>query len=184
MITFYDSQAQARADATAKELREKVLCFVVRGEKLLVFDHVPDGGAGVQVVAGGVEAGETPDQTAIRELWEESGLTLADPQYLVSYRWEAQLPDRFTRQVCHAYAFAAPPSTPDAWQHHADGHLFSFRWAELKSPALDWEMDAALPYLLESLSKTNGTASPPTPLAGEAGREEELKAPNLLSTHH
>lgn len=150
MITFYDNQEQARADAKAKGLREKVLCFVVRGEELLVFDHVPDGGAGVQVPAGGLEAGETPEAAAIRELWEESGLTLTDPHYLVSYHWEAQLPDRFTRQVCHAYAFSASPDTPDAWQHHADDHLFSFRWAALHAPKLDWEMDAALPQLWQN----------------------------------
>ncbi|WP_229838909.1 NUDIX domain-containing protein [Deinococcus piscis] len=97
MITFYGTQAQARADAAARSLREKVLCFVVRERELLVFDHVPDGGAGVQVVAGGVEAAEAPEAAAVRELREESGLQLSKPQYLCSYLWEAQLPHRFTR---------------------------------------------------------------------------------------
>lgn len=147
MVTFYDNQAQARADATSHGLREKVLCLVVRGSSLLVFDHadVPD--AGVQLPAGGVEAGETPADAAVRELWEESGLQLTAPRHLVSYRWEAQLPERFTRQVCHAYAFAAPADLPDTWTHPADGHQFAFRWAALASSGLDWEMDAALPYL-------------------------------------
>lgn len=141
MITFYDTQEQARIDAQSRRLREKVLCFVVRDHQLLVFDHVPDGGAGVQVVAGGVEAGESPDQAAMRELWEESGLTLAAPRYLTSYRWEAQLPDRFTRQVCHAYAFAAPDGLPDTWDHVEKGndaeYLFRFRWVDLQNSALD-----------------------------------------------
>ncbi|GHG00218.1 hypothetical protein GCM10017783_10420 [Deinococcus piscis] len=51
----------------------------------------------------------------------------------------------------HTYAFAAPDSLPDEWQHHADGHLFSFHWADLADPKLDWEMDAALPHLLRHL---------------------------------
>lgn len=153
MITFYGTQEQARDAAGAGELREKVLCFVVHGQRLLVFDHVPDGGAGVQVVAGGVEAGETPEGAAIRELWEESGLHLSGPRFLCSYLWEAPLPHRFTRQVCHAYAFAAPEGLPDTWQHHADGHLFSFRWADLTAPGLDWEMDAALPLLTRQRSQ-------------------------------
>lgn len=157
MITFYDTQAHARADARTRHLREKVLCFVVRGARLLVFDHVPAGGAGVQVVAGGVEPGETPAQAAVRELQEESGLTLAQPQHLRSYLWEAQLPDRLTRQVCHAYALTAPDPLPATWDHLAEGrHLFRFRWADLRRPALDWEMDAALPDLLRHL------AAPPT----------------------
>lgn len=126
------------------------MCLVVRGRQVLVFDHVPDDGAGVQVVAGGIDAGELPAEAAIRELWEESGLSLSGPQYLCSYLWEAQLPHRFTRQVCHAYAFAAPDDLPDEWQHHADGHLFAFRWADLVEPGLDWEMDAALPHLQQT----------------------------------
>ena len=147
MVTFYDSEVQARADATALGLREKVLCFVVPGNQLLVFDHADHPEAGVQVPAGGVEAGEVPAQAAVRELFEESGLTLNEPVCLTSYRWEAQLPERPTRQVCHAFAFHAPLITPDAWIYHADGYLFSFRWADLSAPGLDWEMDAALPAL-------------------------------------
>lgn len=147
MVTFYPTHTQARADAASLGLREKVLCFVTRDESLLVFEHadVPD--AGVQVPAGGVEAGETPEHAAIRELTEEAGLVLDHPRLLVSYRWEAQLPERVTRQVCHAYTFTAPACTPDAWTNHADGHLFAFRWALLTAPGLHWEMDAALPWL-------------------------------------
>ncbi len=147
MITFYDNQEQARADAGASGLREKVLCFVVRASSLLVFEHVDVPEAGVQLPAGGVEAGETPAEAAVRELFEESGLQLSTPCHLRSYRWEAQLPERFTRQACHAYAFTAPPDLPLSWTHPADGHLFAFRWAALDVPGLDWDMDAALPYL-------------------------------------
>ncbi|UTA49790.1 NUDIX domain-containing protein [Deinococcus radiodurans] len=66
--------ARARAYAQAHGLRQKAVCHIVRrGTELLVFDHVPDGGAGVQVVAGGLEAGETPEQAALREAGEETG---------------------------------------------------------------------------------------------------------------
>lgn len=147
MVTFYDNLEAARGDALALGLREKVLCFVVRADQLLVFEHEGMADAGVQVPAGGVEVGESPDQTAIRELFEESGLRLDAPRFLASYRWEAQLPERFTRQVCHAYAFGAPLNIPDSWTHPADGYRFVYRWAPLACPALDLEMDAALPYL-------------------------------------
>ncbi|MFC6617495.1 NUDIX hydrolase [Deinococcus radiophilus] len=153
MITPYPNQAQARADAAARSLREKAVCLVVRGgADLLVFDHIPDDGAGVQLPAGGVEPGEPPADAALRELWEESGLRLSEPHLLCCYLWEAQLPHRFTRQVCHAYAFAAPTDTPDNWQHHADGHLFAFRWADVTAPGLDWEMDAAMPFLIRHMT--------------------------------
>ena len=150
----FKSLEQARDWAALHNLREKAVCFVVRGTELLVFDHVPAEDSGVQVPAGGVEAGETPEQGAVRELYEESGLVLRSPAYLCSYEWKAQLPDRYTRQVCHAYVFLAPPSTSHAWEKHADEHLFSFRWASVASPGLDWEMDAALPELIRYLQET------------------------------
>ncbi|WP_339094944.1 NUDIX domain-containing protein [Deinococcus sp. VB142] len=150
MITFYDTQEQARAAAKAEGLREKVLCFVVRGQRLLVFDHIPDGSAGVQIVGGGVEQDELPEAAAVRELWEESGLSLSGPHFLCSYLWHGEPPEAFKypMQIAHAYAFAAPHDLPETWQHHADGHPFSFRWADLHAPGLDWEMGAALPLLL------------------------------------
>lgn len=158
MVTFYDTQQEARRDAAARGLREKVVCLVTRagpgGPALLVFDHIPDGGAGVQVVAGGVEPEETPERAATRELHEESGLSLTHPTFLTSYLWKAQLPGRFTRQVCHAYALTAAAGTPDTWDHLAEGrYVFRFRWAPLPSPGLDWELDAALPHLNQLLHK-------------------------------
>ncbi len=147
VVTLYDSQEQARADAAEKGLREKVVCLVLDGARVLVFDHQDTPAAGVQLPAGGVATGKTPAAAAIRELREEFGLGLSSPRFIVSYRWEAQLPERLTRQVCHAIAFAAPPGLPATWTRQADGHPFAFRWADLSNPALDWEMDAALSHL-------------------------------------
>ncbi|MGY1550716.1 NUDIX domain-containing protein [Microbacterium sp. A588] len=54
---------------------EKVVCYVVQDDHLLVFTHdaVPMEVTGVQVPAGSIEEGETPEQAAIRELYEETG---------------------------------------------------------------------------------------------------------------
>ncbi|MEW6420378.1 MAG: NUDIX domain-containing protein [Deinococcota bacterium] len=147
MVTFYHSQAEGRADAARQKLREKVVCVVVNGPLVLVFEHEDAPEAGVQLPAGGVEPGETPAEAAVRELREESGLSLSNPRHVISYRWEAQLPERFTRQVCHAFAFTAPPHLPTTWTRQADGHPFAFRWASLEEPGLDWELDAALPSM-------------------------------------
>ena len=56
---------------------EKVVCYVVRDEHLLVFTHLdhPMERTGVQVPAGTLEAGEDPVAGALREATEESGLT-------------------------------------------------------------------------------------------------------------
>ena len=53
----------------------KVACYVVHDEHLLVFTHddVPITMTGVQVPAGSIRAGESPEEAAIRELFEETG---------------------------------------------------------------------------------------------------------------
>jgi 8-oxo-dGTP pyrophosphatase MutT (NUDIX family) len=53
---------------------EKACPVVLRlrgGAEILAFRH-PD--AGLQIVKGTIEANETPDQAALRELWEEAGI--------------------------------------------------------------------------------------------------------------
>lgn len=54
---------------------QKVVCYVVHDGHLLVFTHddVPITQTGVQVPAGSIEAGESPEAAAIRELFEETG---------------------------------------------------------------------------------------------------------------
>ncbi|AFR07336.1 NUDIX domain protein [Nocardiopsis alba ATCC BAA-2165] len=60
-----------------REVRDKALCYVVRDGRLLVFRHVdasPEE-VGLQVPAGSVRPGETPEAAALREGREETGLT-------------------------------------------------------------------------------------------------------------
>lgn len=54
---------------------EKVVCYVIHDRHLLVFTHdsVPLTKTGVQVPAGTIEDGETAEQAAERELFEETG---------------------------------------------------------------------------------------------------------------
>ena len=53
---------------------EKVVAYVTSGDRLLVFRHVHEPEAGIQVPAGTVEPGESPDDAVIREAHEETGL--------------------------------------------------------------------------------------------------------------
>lgn len=56
--------------------REKVICYIVRAERLLVFRHLdePWDASGLQVPAGSIRSGEAPEAAALREASEETGL--------------------------------------------------------------------------------------------------------------
>ena len=58
-------------------MKQKVVCYIVRDGQLLVFRHLdePWDESGLQVPAGTIEPGETPEVAAVREASEETGLT-------------------------------------------------------------------------------------------------------------
>jgi len=107
---------------------DKVICYVTRGEDLLVFRHRDQPEAGVQVPAGTVEPGELPDKAAVHETEEETGLSgfrlmrkLGEYAHSVEFR-----PENHRR---HVFQLEAPEGAPDRWQHFAeDEYWFIFEW--------------------------------------------------------
>lgn len=64
-----------------------VVVFAWQAESVLLAD-IP--GRGWCVPSGRVEIGETPDQTAIRETYEETGAVIAPPSLIGTNRWESK----------------------------------------------------------------------------------------------
>ncbi|MBS8225546.1 NUDIX domain-containing protein [Vannielia litorea] len=119
----------------------KALAAVLRGpaiaRELLIFRHPLTGD---QLPKGTIEPGEGPATAAIRELQEESGLSLAAPTAIGT--WHRPWEEGYTApQLWHLFTFEAPPGLPDTWDHMAEGSpaeaglIFSYRWAPL-TPAL------------------------------------------------
>lgn len=52
----------------------KSYAYIVYNHKLLIFEHTAYPEAGIQVPGGSVEVGEKPDEAALREAKEETGL--------------------------------------------------------------------------------------------------------------
>ena len=100
--------------------RHEVVVVVRRGEEFLVLERSPDRGGYWNLVAGGVEAGETPAQAAARELKEETGLdaTVAGLELPLSYEkpWGTVRLDAFVADA------------PAGWEPALDEEHVSYRW--------------------------------------------------------
>jgi 8-oxo-dGTP pyrophosphatase MutT (NUDIX family) len=139
--------------------RDRVVCYITRNRKeILVFEHETRySDAGVQVVAGGMETGETVERAALREVLEESGLALSNPIPLsnaVMHRFMDKIGDDYHRWH---FVWLEANDAPDAWQHTISGGeedtgmIFFQRFAPLEHSGLHWKMDVMIPRLLELL---------------------------------
>lgn len=142
--------------------RDRVICYITRNRKeLLVFEHeVQYADSGIQVVAGGIDAGETVEQTAIRETLEESGLVLSNPICLgntVMHQFSSS--DQYQRW--HFVWLEVGIDTPDSWAHTVtsgsgdEGMIFFQRFVPLEQHSLNWKMDAMIPRLIQVLKCRN-----------------------------
>jgi 8-oxo-dGTP pyrophosphatase MutT (NUDIX family) len=57
-----------------KKVARKAVAYITHEANLLVFRHPHHAQAGIQVPAGVIEAGETPDEAVMREAFEETQL--------------------------------------------------------------------------------------------------------------
>ncbi|MFJ1755926.1 NUDIX domain-containing protein [Kitasatospora sp. NPDC088134] len=103
--------------------RIRVAAYVIRhrpGPELLVFDHVGMPEAGTQVPAGGVEAGEPPEEAVLREVVEESGLLTARVVRLLAVD-DRPHPETGQLRRTSFFHLRAPEDAPDAWEHLVRG---------------------------------------------------------------
>jgi 8-oxo-dGTP pyrophosphatase MutT (NUDIX family) len=117
---------------------EKVVAYATQGDMLLVFTHPAHPDAGIQVPAGTIEHGESPDEAVLREFREETGLS--DPEirsYLGTKDYDMSPFGRSEIHRRHFYHIALLEATPSGWTHYeTSGGLtapieFRFFWAQL-----------------------------------------------------
>ncbi|MFB8003157.1 NUDIX domain-containing protein [Nocardia sp. NPDC056000] len=119
---------------------EKVLAYIVRDGRLLVFRHIDYSweDVGIQVPAGSLQDGETPEDAVLREAREETGLTeftivrkLGEDAYDIS-------PYRFEIQHRHVFELELGQGTPERWnsreEHDGEGEPTRFEcfWIPLE----------------------------------------------------
>ncbi|MBG0818389.1 NUDIX domain-containing protein [Planomonospora sp. ID82291] len=105
-----------------KVTKDKALCYIVRDGRLLVFRHTDYSyeEVGIQVPAGSIRAGETPEAAALREAGEETGLKdftivrkLGEATYDMS-------PYRFEIQRRHVFRLEVTEPTAERWASQED----------------------------------------------------------------
>lgn len=145
-------------------VKGKAFAYITHGDRLLVFRHPSAPEAGIQVPAGSIREGESPEDAVMREAREETGLSdLALDRFLGLHRRDMSDFDLDETHHRHFYHLLCASEPPPTWQHHetdpSDGSsepiLFEFFWARLPDgvPHMHADHDKHLPRLLELLSR-------------------------------
>src|SRR5690606_22715073 len=123
------------------QTKRKAFAYITQGTKLLVFEQPDSPLAGIQVPAGTIENGESPQTGALREAHEETGLeTLRVVQFLGEQIRD--MSDYDKQEIHHRYFYhlLCEEETPETWLHgerfpsdqpNHNGsitHMFKFYW--------------------------------------------------------
>ena len=116
----------------------KVCAYITHGSNLLMFSHPDFPEAGIQVPAGTIEPGETPEAAIMREAFEETGLT---DLKLIGFLGECyyDMSDWGGDPQQHRYFFHLElhGEAATTWRHYetdggkSDPIAFEFFWAKL-----------------------------------------------------
>lgn len=96
------------------------LCMVCDGDKLLVQDRLDPNWPGISFPGGHVESGESFAAAVVREVYEETGLTIQQPRLCGVKEWENSDGSRYVVLLYRADKFSG------ALKHSAEGQVF---WA-------------------------------------------------------
>jgi ADP-ribose pyrophosphatase YjhB (NUDIX family) len=142
---------------------DKVLAYITWGNRLLVFRHPDAPEAGIQVPGGTVREGERPEDAAVREAFEETGLGDLRLASCVGV-FDQSLPERGETWRRHIYHLVCEDQPPSHWRHEetdpADGSpgpiAFEFFWVELPDqvPPLACGHDRLLPELTALVARS------------------------------
>jgi len=138
-------------------IRKRVVVYVTRGRELLVFDHPDEPDVPTQVPAGRVDPDESLEEGVLREVEEETGVSVKAVEELA----DAEEVERLYGAGVHetlAFHAVAEPGGPDEWEHRVSGggmdsgFVFACRWVPLDAcPPLCGSPDPLVERLRQSI---------------------------------
>ncbi len=154
---FFEILTHARNGNRIAGVKQKVLAYIVRQRadepELLVFEHTDpaDRDAGIQVVKGTADPGESVEEAMRRELREESGMSHLDNLSMIG---QLQQDWEDGSEEWHIFAARVNSDLPDVWEHTVTGagddggKIFRYFWLPLNShPRLAGRLDAGFKFL-------------------------------------
>jgi 8-oxo-dGTP pyrophosphatase MutT (NUDIX family) len=149
----------------------KAFAYVTHNDRLLIFSHPLEPEAGLQVPAGTMDDGETPEQAVLREAAEETALESLRIVRFLGEAWRDARPYG-KDELHHRFFFhlACDSDPPERWQNYemdtSDGSpppLFELWWVPLPDgvPELIAGHGELLPALIQ------GRGSPAADSTGE-----------------
>lgn len=143
-------------------MRNRVFTYITQGPKLLVLDYVDGSYVEPQIPGGTIEPGESPDDAALREAMEETGLSgLKLVSLLGSFISDLRAIGRDETIKAWFFHLEAVAPAPQRWRHaESDPHDGSapvpveLYWVSLDAiPALGGIDGTMLPELVDSVAR-------------------------------
>lgn len=136
---------------------EKVIAYITRGSRLLVFSEPDFPEAGIQAPGGSVEPGEDLPHAVLREAHEETGLEGLEVARLLGTNLYFAPDGRILRR--HYFHLISKGPTPQYWDHWEDfpnsgepSVRLRFSWVEVAQvPELAGRRGALLPMLSSTI---------------------------------
>lgn len=119
------------------------MCMIYRGSQVLVQDRIDGDWSGIAFPGGHVEKGESLTDAVIREVWEETGLTIRSPQLCGIKDW---INDDGTRYIVLLYKTDRFEGT---LRSSDEGEVYWIEKEALSSANLAKSMDKTLKVLLD-----------------------------------
>ncbi len=120
------------------------MCMVYEGDKILVLNRTKNDWPGLTFPGGHVEEGELFSESVIREIKEETGLLISEPEYVGQIVWP--LPEKGINDVALLYR---TNKFTGKLKKSNEGEVFFIKKSEISNFELSLDFDKVLQLMFK-----------------------------------